>query len=183
VTALARIRGPVRFGAVAALWAVIAAAAGIGLALALPNVIGWHSFTVVSGSMEPAIHTGDVVVVRPVSPAEVRAGDVLTFKDPANQARLITHRLSSFRARAGRFEMVTRGDANNTAERWSVSASGRLGRVAYRVPHAGYVLALLGGRSGRILLLALPALLLAAYEIARIWRPDSGKGATGEATA
>jgi signal peptidase len=183
VTAVARIPGPVRFGAVSTLWAGIAAAAGVGLALSLPNVIGWHSFTVLSGSMEPAIRTGDVVVVRPISPAEVRVGDVLTFRDPANHARLITHRLSSFRARSGRFEMVTRGDANNTAERWSVSASGRLGRVAYRVPYAGYVLARLGGRSGRILLLALPALLLAAYEIARIWRPERGRGATGEAVA
>jgi signal peptidase I len=183
VTTVARIPGPVRFAAGAALWAAIAAAAAIGLALALPNVAGWHSFTVLSGSMEPAIHTGDIVMVRPVSPAELRVGDVVTFKDPADRARLITHRLSSFRARSGSFEMVTRGDANNTPERWSVPASGRLGRVAYRVPYAGYLLAQLGGRYGRILLIALPALLLAAYEVARIWRPVRWRGATGETAA
>src|SRR5918999_5925743 len=133
--------------------------------------------------MEPAIRTGDMVVVRPISPAEVRAGEVLTFRDPADRSRLITHRLSSFRARSGGFEMVTRGDANNTAERWSISASGSLGRVAYRVPYAGYLLDQLGGRTGRLLLIAPPALLLAAYEVARIWRPERARGATGEAAA
>jgi hypothetical protein len=40
-----------------------------------------------------------------------------------------------------------------------------------------------GGRHGRLLLIALPALLLAAFEIARIWRPKRQKGAQGGAPA
>ena len=39
-----------------------------------------------SGSMQPAIHTGDVVVDESIAPAEARVGDVVTFKDPTPPA-------------------------------------------------------------------------------------------------
>jgi signal peptidase len=78
---------------------------------------------------------------------------------------------------------VTKGDANNTAERWNVPADGSIGRVAYDVPKVGYAMAYMGGRHGRLLLIALPALLLAAFEITRIWRPERPKGAEGGARA
>jgi signal peptidase len=163
--------------------ATVACAAAVVLAIGLPHAFGFKSFTVMSGSMEPAIGTGAVVVERPIAPREARVGDVVTFKDPEGGERLITHRVKSVRVRGGTARFVTKGDANNAVERWSVPAEGGIGRVAYDVPKVGYLMVYAGGRYGRILLLALPALLLAAYEVARIWRPEREKGGHGEVAA
>jgi signal peptidase len=160
-----------------ATWAVVACAAAVALAVGLPHAFGFKSFTVMSGSMEPAIGTGSVVVERPIAPREARVGDVVTFKDPEGGERLITHRVVRVRLSGGTASFVTRGDANNTVERWDVPADGSIGRVAYHVPEVGYLMAYAGGRDGRLLLIALPALLLAAFEVARIWRPEQRKGA------
>jgi signal peptidase I len=164
-------------------WGVVACAAAVMLAIGLPNLLGYKSFTVMSGSMEPAIGTGAVVVERPIAPREARVGDVVTFKDPEGTGRLITHRVTSVRVRGGTAQFVTQGDANNTPERWNVPADGSIGRVAYDVPKIGYVMVYAGSKHGRLLLFALPVLLLAGYELVRIWRPEREKGAEGEVAA
>jgi signal peptidase I len=162
------VRTVARFSA----WIAMGFALGIALAVIAPRVVGGQSYTVMSGSMEPAIHTGDVVVNERIDPLEARVGDVVTFRDPRDQSRLVTHRLRSVTVRAGVAQMVTKGDANNTVERWTVPVDGTIGRVGYKVPKLGYALAWAGGPLGRLLLIAIPALLLAGWELVRIWRPE-----------
>jgi signal peptidase len=133
--------------------------------------LGYRSFSVLSGSMEPTVHTGDAVVDEPISPLEARVGDIVTFKDPSRGGELVTHRLRSVRPKGGTVAMITKGDANTAVERWNVPVNGKIGRVAYRLPQAGRVIAAIRGPFGRLLLVALPALLLGLYELFRIWRP------------
>jgi signal peptidase len=177
------VRRAARRALTIATWTAVACAAAVGLAVGLPYVFGFKSFTVMSGSMEPAIGTGAVVVERPIAPREARVGDVVTFKDPEGGERLITHRVTSVRVRGGTAQFVTKGDANNTVERWSVPAEGSIGRVAYHVPKVGYLMAYAGGRHGKLLLIVLPVLLLAGFELVRIWRPEPKKEANGEVAA
>jgi signal peptidase I len=54
----------IRFGALLASWTVGAFCVALLAAVALPNAFGLRSFTVMSGSMEPGIHVGDVVIDR-----------------------------------------------------------------------------------------------------------------------
>jgi signal peptidase I len=95
----------------------------------------------------------------------------VTFSDPSRGRRLITHRVRSLRIAAGVADFVTRGDANQAQERWTVAADGRIGRVVYKVPRAGRVAAALGTPLGRVLLILVPAVLLGAAELRRVWRP------------
>jgi signal peptidase len=166
-TAPAQARTAARFVA------SVAAGLGIGslLAVTLSLALGYRTFTVLSGSMEPAIHTGDAVVDEQISPLAARVGDVVTFKDPSRHGQLVTHRLRSVRPHGATVSMVTKGDANNAVERWTVPTQGTIGRVAYRLPRAGQVFVAIRGPFGRLLLIALPALALGAYELIRIWRP------------
>ncbi|MDQ3990997.1 MAG: signal peptidase I [Actinomycetota bacterium] len=152
-------------------WTLLGLAVVPSLLLLAP-VSGHQAFTVMSGSMEPRIHTGDVVVDRTVAPLEVRVGDIVTFRDPEDEARLITHRVRAIRARGATVEFETRGDANNTSERWTVPRDGAIGMVAYRIPRAGYVLNVARQPLGRILLVTVPALLLAISALVKIWRPQ-----------
>jgi signal peptidase len=120
--------------------------------------------------MQPLLGVGDVVVTRPVAAYEVRVGDVITFADSQREA-LVTHRVRSMHIAGSRVSIVTRGDANDASERWTVDANGRVGRVVYHLPLVGYALAWTHGRDARLLLVVFPALLLAAIELRRIWRP------------
>ena len=154
---------------------VVSALAGIALtallAVGVSFALGYRTFAVLSGSMEPAIHGGDAVVDEPIPPRAARVGDVVTFKDPGRGGKLVTHRVRSVRPHGATVAMITKGDANNAVERWNVPASGSIGRVRYRLTAAGRAIALARGSYGRLLLIALPALLLGLYELNRIWRP------------
>ncbi len=173
----ARRAGALRWAASAAWWTIIGAALGIALAVTAPLAFGFRSLTVLSGSMEPLLRTGDVVVVATIPPSRARVGDVVTFPDPENGDRLITHRVRYARATVEDVRFVTRGDANTGEERWSVPRDGTIGRVTYRVPKLGYVLHAVRSPAGRVALVAIPATLLAAYALSAIWRPER-EGAT-----
>lgn len=158
-------------------WALAGALLAAVLAVVAPYAAGGRSYTVLSGSMEPQIATGDVVGEQRISPAQMRSGDIVTFQDPDRPGRMITHRVRSVREREGNFDVVTKGDANDTTERWSIAADGQLGRVRYRVGHVGYALVFLRGPAGILLLVVLPAVALGAIELRRIWgTPAEARG-------
>jgi len=159
-----------RLARIAAVWALLGACAGMLLAVAGPLALGARPYTVMSGSMEPAIRTGDVVVVESVRPTEVDVGEVVTFPDPSGSDRLITHRLRGRRIGNREALFVTKGDANNDDERWSVPADGRIGRVVYRLPKLGHVAFAASTPLGRLLIIV-TVILLGVWQIVRIWRP------------
>ena len=153
-----------------ATWAVSAFVLAILLAIALPLAVGGRSMVVRSGSMTPAIRTGDVIVVRPIAPTEAEVGDVVTFQDPDGSGRLLVHRVRAISREGGQVAATTQGDANTTQEHWKVPADGTIGTVAYRVPLLGFAVGWIGGPVGRISLVIVPALVLAASLLAGIWR-------------
>jgi signal peptidase I len=155
-------------------WAVAGFVLAVLLAAALPQALGSTSMVVRSGSMTPAIRTGDIVVVRPIAPTEAAIGDIVTFKDPAGSDRLLVHRVRAISRVGDDVEVITRGDANTTQERWKVPADGTIGTVVYRVPALGFAVAWIGSPAGRVGLIIFPALLLAAMFLIRIWRPRVG---------
>jgi signal peptidase len=146
---------------------------GVVLVVSAPQLLGGRAFTVMSGSMSPAIETGDIVVTRGISPLDARIGDVVTFRDPENQKRLLTHRVTDVRYREGFVNVTTKGDANTKLERWTVADDGRIGRVMVRLPKLGYLAAQAGSPVGRLLLIAVPAVLLTGLGLVRIWSTPS----------
>jgi signal peptidase len=156
--------------------AMLAVAVLLFAAVGIARAFEYHALTVMSGSMEPTLHVGDLVIERRVSPLDLHAGDVVTFRDPDENARLLTHRVFRFRARGAKAYVVTKGDANRTVERWSIPTEGTLGRVEFRVPKIGYAVMSAGGRFGRLALVAIPALLLGLFELRRIWSPKEDAG-------
>lgn len=151
--------------------AVVTVATALALAIALPLAFGARPYTVLTGSMEPTISTGDVVVDERISPLSAQVGDVVTFRDPEDQSRQITHRVVKIRRAGSHLWFVTRGDANNTFERWRIAVDGHLGRVLYTIPMVGYAAVLTRTPLGLALLVIVPALLLALDELLKIWRP------------
>ncbi len=153
------------------IWAVLGLFAGLFLAVSVPYVFGDRSLTVLSGSMEPQLHVGDVVVVEQVPPLEVRVGDIVTFRDPDDASRLITHRVREIDVQGGSVKFVTKGDANTSVENWKITTDGTLGRVRYHVWRLGFLMFWIRSPLGRLGMVVVPALLLGGFELWRIWRP------------
>jgi signal peptidase len=164
-------------------WAIVVAGAILALAIAGPLAFGDHPHTDLTGSMEPAISPGDVVIDEQIAPWEARTGDIVTFRDPEDESKLLTHRVVSTRDAGSYIWFVTRGDANNTTERWRVGATGEIGRVIYTVPWVGHLAVLTRTKLGWGLLVGLPLLLILIEELVRIWRPRPGKGGTSHEAA
>jgi signal peptidase I len=167
---------------VAAEYAAFGFALGIAAVVSLAGLFGYQSFTILSGSMEPAIGTGDVVLVQKISPLEARIGDVVTFRSPDQPEKIISHRVRSMQVADGVVRFVTRGDANTGVERWQVPENGQIGKVALDVPKLGYITNRVGSRFGKLVFLVLPALVLVALELAAFWRREDEGGERGRTT-
>ena len=172
-----------RAALVLCVWLIAGFAIGLALSTGGPVPFGMRSFAVLSGSMEPVFSTGDIVVEKTVTARNVRVGDIVTYNDPKERGRRITHRVRSMHIVDGKASFVTKGDANDSVEKWQMEPDGRLGRVVYHVPLVGYGIARLGGPQAKVFLVAVPAVLLALIELIRIWRPKPRDGESADAVA
>jgi signal peptidase len=161
----------VRLAALFVGWIILGTFGGLLLAVGIPNLFHAKSLTVMSGSMEPTIGTGDVVVAQQIPPMDARVGDIVTFRDPLQHDRLITHRVREIHVLQDKVLFVTKGDANTNTEHWVVPVDGTIGRVAFHVPRLGYFMVWIRSTFGLLLLIVAPTLVLGASELWNLWRP------------
>lgn len=101
-----------------------------------PMLIGWSSYVVRSGSMEPALGIGDVVVAQPL-PASERPplGRVMVFTNPARRdGELLVHRVV---ARGDDGSYTTAGDANQFTDSTPVPRAAFKARGVLLAPYVG----------------------------------------------
>lgn len=115
-------------------------------------------FTVLSGSMEPAIHTGSIVAVKPA--AEYKAGDVITFGKISKTQTPTTHRVAEVKTVNGQPVYITKGDANNAPDAREIRKSEIIGKELFTVPYLGYAISTAKKPYGFALIIIIPALLV-----------------------
>jgi signal peptidase len=130
---------------------------------------GGRALVVRSGSMEPAVSTGDMAVTRTITPTEAAVGDVVTFKDPSRHGELVTHRVVKVRTKGDQVAFVTKGDSNTGVEKWKIDSDGKIGRLTLRIPRLGYAVVWVTAPKVRASLIAAAALLFAVAALRRIW--------------
>jgi signal peptidase I len=99
-----------------------------------PALAGWHPTVVQTGSMQPSLRPGDVVVARPAPAARLRSGQVVLVADPDHPGRLRLHRLVRIDPDGN---LITRGDANPAADSSPVTPTALHGVAVLRVPAIG----------------------------------------------
>lgn len=94
---------------------------------------------VVSGSMEPTLPVGSLLLVAPTPADGLRAGDIVTVERPRGRG-LVTHRIVSTSVQDELATLELNGDANATVDPdpYVVRSAGRL---VVTIPGAGYVAA------------------------------------------
>lgn len=131
------------------------------------NIPGnYKVLTVVSGSMEPKIKLGSVVVVKPVQ--DYKIGDVITFGPYSKKVSPITHRIYDIRVVNGQPVYITKGDANNALDSREVQKKEILGKVLFSVPYLGYAVDFVKKPLGFALIIIVPAILIIIDEIKKI---------------
>lgn len=152
-----------------ALLVVTAAILGLAAITIGPHLFSYQALVVRSGSMSPTIPTGSVAFYRPIAASDVKVGDIIVFNKPGQSNEKVTHRVYSIgTGSTGRYA-VTKGDANGAPDPWHVPLVGTGWKEVWHVPVVGYVLFDIQSTYGRLLLLLVPAALLAAITLYEIW--------------
>lgn len=138
----------------------------------IPTLNGYKILTVLSGSMEPVIHTGDAIAIRPLAEGEkIGEGDVITFRTKEKEDMLITHRVMGVVSVNGEpAAYVTKGDANDSKDLSTVSKEQVIGIYEWRLPYFGYLSNFLHKLMGIIVCVVFPALLIIGSELIKIYK-------------
>ena len=115
--------------------AILLAVAFVGVRL-----FGLDVYTVLSGSMEPNIPVGSLIYVQDKNPADLKAGDVITYM--ASEKTVVTHRIVEVVPDENDPSVLrfrTKGDANNTEDGGLVHSNNILGKQVFHIPLLGYV--------------------------------------------
>lgn len=130
------------------------------------NLFGSRIFVVRSGSMEPAIKTGSIVISR--ASAEYVVGDAITFIKNGNP-NTVTHRITEVKQDAsGQTFYTVKGDANDSVDSEMVANNTVIGKVLFSVPLIGYLIAFIKTLPGLIMVIIVPATIIIYHEITNI---------------
>lgn len=129
-------------------WVLLVVVVGAALAaVGVPRLTGATPYAVLTGSMQPSMPAGTLVVVREVDATEIGTGDVITFNPRPNDPTVVTHRVVGVGFDGdGRPVFRTQGDANDAPDPWTVQEQQVVGKRWYFVPYLGYVTDALTGR-------------------------------------
>jgi signal peptidase len=153
--------------ALAAIGAVITAKDGEA-----PKLLGVSLLRVVTGSMEPNIPEGSVILARDTDPNDLRIGDVISFysSDPRLDRAINTHRIENIVESGGENFFVTKGDANPIPDVYSVTGGDILGKVVFHSTALGGVVRFAAGRFGFLLLVLIPLAAIVAVNLRDVIR-------------
>jgi len=132
----------------------------------LPH-FGWRVDNLSSGSMEPELSAGDLVVTSPVEPEAVEVGDIIAFYSTDAHENLVSHRVVSIE-RNPSLSFITKGDAYITLDPFIVTARNLVGRVYFHAPLLGYAVAFLKTTPGLLVALVAPGLVIVAVCMKRL---------------
>ena len=104
------------------------------------NLFRFWLAVVASGSMEPTIRIGDVVIVDKSYKdrlSELKVGDILVFR--SNNNKIYTHRIIEIRKKKGKYKINTKGDRKeNAIDNWIVTNDNIVGVVKFKIKYIGY---------------------------------------------
>lgn len=124
------------------------------------NVMFWKPYAIVTGSMEPAIKRGDIVLLEKTDFGQLKVGDVITY---AKGSVPVTHRIYNLSSDG---VIWTKGDANANVDPYKIYPDEVIGRVKYTIPKIGWVLILLNWSPlirYAVLSISIAAITLIAY--------------------
>jgi len=132
------------------------------------NIGGFMMFRVVTGSMEPTIPVGALLITREVDISSIRIDDIVCFRTEVSEiwGKVVTHRVVDiFEADYGGILLETKGDANLVADGYLVDQLSFVGKVVWHTGDGSIlanIVALFTSKIGFLGCIVLPVLLISA---------------------
>ncbi|MFC2022191.1 signal peptidase I [Chloroflexota bacterium] len=120
---------------------------------------GYNLYLVRSESMRPAINMGDLIINGPLDGSingALKSGTIVTYE---YKKELITHRVQSIDGKT----LVTKGDATEDPDPWSVVLSDVRGIYLFKIPYVGYLTNFIHTKLGWFLTIIIPGALLVLW--------------------
>ena len=126
-------------------------------------------YTIISPSMEPNINVYDVVLVKKTNINKLKKGDVITFYSTNNYFgdTPITHRIANIDDRTS---IIVKGDHNEKADNEKVIPKNIIGKVILVIPSLGKLQFFLASKSGFIVAIIVPAIVIITYDVYKIMK-------------
>ena len=121
-----------------------------------------------SGSMEPTIKMGSVVMVKPTQ--DYKTGDIISFGKYSRIKAPTTHRIHDIRVVDSQPRYITKGDANNAPDQEEITKREIIGKVLFSVPYLGYAVDFAKRPLGFSLIIIVPAAIIIIDEIKNIYK-------------
>lgn len=151
--------------------AVLLAGIGlVGLLVVLPRATGTIPLTVYTGSMEPTIAQGGLVLIEPVHPTTLEPGDVITYQVAPDVDEYITHRIVRIQPETTPPSFITKGDANRGEDQDPVPVGAVRGEVWFDVPYVGTMSEFVSGKRGIAVVAVVTGLLLTVHLLQMAFR-------------
>lgn len=133
------------------------------------EVFGRSLLTVVTGSMEPSLHTGDYIYVKRVPADELEVGDVITFRSEESDVygKLVTHRIIEITPEG---DFITKGDANKIEDSKNVREDQIVGKYIGKAKFFKWINSFADRRKILLILVIIPMTLMALYEVRSVSR-------------
>jgi signal peptidase len=174
----------IRSSAVAIGWFVAVLFAAL---LIVPALFGLDRYVIVSGSMHPVLDRGSIVFSRSEPVEDLQVGDVITYSPPPDSGvnHLVTHRISEITtAEDGSRLYRTKGDANPGEDPWTFQlVQDQQNVMAFSVPFVGHLLIALSNPRTRMLIIGIPAGLIALQALLELVGIDLRRRPATSATA
>lgn len=151
--------------------------AAIAAVLILPVVFGCKSMAVVSGSMEPNIPVGSIVIVNEVDAEELEVDDVITYQ--ISGGTMVTHRIVAIDNENQC--VTTKGDANDVEDGNPVAFSNIVGKKLFHVPLLGYLTIYIKTPLGIVGVCGVMIVLILLNFLPSVLEPEEEKGSEKEA--
>jgi len=127
---------------------------------------GFRILIVKSGSMEPAIKTGSLILIQKQPSYQIK--DIVTYGSLVRKDTLVTHRITAQDTTHSKLLFTLKGDANKSPDLNGVPPSAIIGRMLFAIPYLGYLIAFVKTPIGISIFVIIPATIIIWEEIKNI---------------
>lgn len=141
------------------------------------SFLGYRTYIVLTGSMEPIIKPNDLIIVKSVPEDKIKEGSIINFSS-SNSGTTITHRVVNIIKENGKTYYKTKGDNNNVEDSKLISLDDIYGIVIFKISKVGLIFTKIltgAGLSTIFILLALSYHHSSIKEDRRLTREEARK--------
>ena len=122
-----------------------------------PSFFGIKTYTIISGSMEPELEIGDIVIIKETEESNLQVGDIISFRQGQS---VVTHRIIEINQTNEGNKFITQGDSNNVKDSEEVIFNMIEGKQIGKIPFIGKISLML---DGKIIILVIAFLIYIYY--------------------